>query len=301
MSAWRPAVAAMLSAVAVAAGLAQAPIPASRIYATATARFVDVEALVGALTNADVVFIGEPVSPTGAAGVHRLELALLEGLAKRRAGVILVPEIFERDAAEPLEHFLMGHLEEAEFFKQTRPIPDYAATYKPLVDLAISRNWTVIAPSAPRPLLAEAARLGPDALKRQTTNPATVPGEVPCRTDDRDFQRFQARMTPQRGSAAPEAAFFAECLKDETTAESIAQAYAIGTMGGRPAVVVSVNAAVRSDFGDGVVARTRRRLPDKRIVVLTIEPVANLDNVTPPRDRPPRADYVLYAGIGLRN
>ena len=88
--------------------------------------------------------------------------------------------------------------------------------------------------------------------------------------------------------------YFAQCLKDETMAESIAQAHAVGSTGGKRPLVVHVNGAFHSDFGLGTAARTRRRLPGKRIVVLAMLPVNDLDALAPDGDERKRADYLVY-------
>ena len=103
--------------------------------------------------------------------------------------------------------------------------------------------------------------------------------------------------TPSRAVAPAllvERYFAAQCLKDETMAESIAQAYTAGAIGGKRPLVVHINGAFHSDFGDGAVERTRRRLPTRRVAVLTFEAVRDLDRVVPDDETKKRADYVVY-------
>jgi hypothetical protein len=94
------------------------------------------------LVWADVVLVGEQHDDPN---THRLELAVLEGLARRKRSVIVSMEMFERDVQDPLDHFQMGHLAEDEFLKQSRPWPRYVTDYKPLVDFAIARDWPIVA------------------------------------------------------------------------------------------------------------------------------------------------------------
>src|SRR3954464_1455260 len=102
-----------------------------RVYDTRQQGFSDFEVMLADLARADVVFVGEQHDD---ANTHRLELAVLEGLARRRGHIILALEMFERDVQEPLDHFSMGHLSEIEFLRASRPWPQYATDYKPLVD-----------------------------------------------------------------------------------------------------------------------------------------------------------------------
>ena len=57
--------------------------------------------------------------------------------------------MFERDAQQPLEHFLMDHVSEEDFLKVARPWPRYATDYKPLVEYAMSKDWPVLAANVP--------------------------------------------------------------------------------------------------------------------------------------------------------
>ena len=110
-----------------------------RVYDTRRNAFGDFEAMLAELAQADAVFVGEQHDDPN---THRLELAILEGLARRRSGVIVSLEMFERDVQEPLGHFLMDHLTEDEFLKVSRPWPRYATDYKPLLGFAIGKLAT---------------------------------------------------------------------------------------------------------------------------------------------------------------
>jgi hypothetical protein len=58
--------------------------------------------------------------------------------------------------------------------------------------------------------------------------------------------------------------------------------------------VVHYNGAFHSDFGLGTAERTRRRLPGKRIVVISMLPVVDLDALRPEGEDLQRADYLVY-------
>ena len=78
--------------------------------------------------------------------------------------------------------------------------------------------------------------------------------------------------------------------------ESIAQAYTAAAVGHKRPLVVSINGSFHSDFRDGTVARARRRLSGKRILVVSILPVTDPGEAPNEADRK-RADYlVLVAG-----
>lgn len=267
---------------------AQRPDVPHRVVDAATARVSDFDALLGAVARADVVFVGEPHDHVD---THRVELALLDGLARHQRDVIVALEMFDRDVQDPLEHFLMGHLSEAEFLAAARPWPRYATDYKPLVDFARARQWPVVAANAPQALVAEVAQGGLGVLTAKSdTERASVARDLRCPTDDAYFKRFQE----SREAGAVQGAYFAQCLRDETIAETIAQVLSASASGGTRPLVVSVTGAFQTAFGQGVVERTRRRLPDRRLLVIAIVPVENLDQVTADTGEPGRADWVIY-------
>jgi uncharacterized iron-regulated protein len=283
---------------------AQSSYVPQRVYDTGDKKFADFEAMLVELAKADVVFVGEQHDDPN---THRLELAVLEGLARRRGSVIVSLEMFERDVQEPLEHLLMDHLPEEEFLKISRPWPRYATDYKPLVDFAISREWTVLAANVPRPIASEVSKAGFQALESKTdAEQKLFARERQCPTDDDYFKRFSLAMNDHPGapgSPAPadaakrqmtERFYFSQCLKDETMAESIAQTYSAGASGGKRPLVVHFNGSFHSDFGQGTAARARRRLPGKKIVVLSVLPVKDLDVLNPDGNERKRADYLVY-------
>jgi uncharacterized iron-regulated protein len=288
----------ILAGSAIAAG--QTGYVPGRVFASARKQFADFEVMLADLARADVVFVGEQHDDGNS---HRLELALLEGLALRRGEIILSLEMFDRDVQEALDHFQMGHVPEADFLKESRPWPGYESDYKPLVDFAIAKSWPVIAANVPRPVAADVIRSGLDVLNtKPDAQKAWFARELRCPTNDEYFKRFVRVMASHAGPPNPdrpgpenvERYYLAQCLKDETMGESIASVYGAAAVGGKHPMVVHLNGAFHSDFGDGVVARTRRRLPGKRVVTLTILPTENLDLLAPDAETRRRADYLVY-------
>ncbi len=93
-----------------------------------------------------------------------------------------------------------------------------------------------------------------------------------CAPDGEYFRRFAGAMGEMEGHggrAAVERFYQAQCLKDETMAESIVRARQAwpGWM------VVHVNGGFHSDFRLGTVERLARRGPALRIAVVAMVPV----------------------------
>jgi hypothetical protein len=77
--------------------------------------------------------------------------------------------------------------------------------------------------------------------------------------------------------------------------ESVARAYqAAVALGAKDPLVVHFNGAFHTDFAEGTAARAMRRLPGKRVVVITILPVDTLDTISPDKTDRKRADYLVY-------
>lgn len=275
-----------------------------RVFDSTRGEFSDFEVMLADLSRADVVFVGEQHDDPN---THRLELMVLEGLSRRRTGLVVSLEMFERDVQDPLNHFLMGHMTEDEFLQAARPWPRYTTDYKPLVDLAIAKDWPVVAANVPRALASEVSKSGVDVLKTKSdAEKAWFAGDLKCPTDGEYFHRFVEAMgghpaAPGGGQGVGIAAqqtverFYAsQCLKDETMAESIVQAWQAGATSGTRPLVVHFNGAFHSDFAEGTAERTMRRLLGKRVAVLSILPVDNLDTPAPDALERRRADYLVY-------
>ena len=58
--------------------------------------------------------------------------------------------------------------------------------------------------------------------------------------------------------------------------------------------IVHVNGAFHSDFGEGAAESARRRMPGRRIAVVSVLPVADIDAREPAGEDLKRADYLLY-------
>ncbi|MEO8449342.1 MAG: ChaN family lipoprotein [Gemmatimonadota bacterium] len=266
-----------------------------RVYDTHAKKFIDFEMMTAKLAAADVVFVGEEHDdpPT-----HRMEHALLEGIARRRDAVLAL-EMFERDTQGALDAYLAGTTDEADFLAGARPWPRYVTDYRALVELAKERKWPVVAADVPRRFASMVARGGLAALDSLAdTSRTQVAREIDCPDDDY-AKRFRKEMdgmqghggapaSPEDTKARIERMYTAQCVKDETMAESVARVWEPGRL------IVHFNGSFHSDFGLGAAARVKRRLPNARVVVVSMVPTPDLDQLDPRGDDRKRADYLLY-------
>lgn len=251
--------------------------PAQRVVASATGQNVAFAQMADAAAKADFVFFGEQHDDDES---HRAELGLLTAIGERRgAKVVLSLEMFERDVQPLLDAYLAGRLTEAEFVAQSRPWPNYAADYRPLVELAKAKGWPVIAANVPRRLASVVSRKGLVAVDSlPSADRAFVATDLQC-PQDQYYRNFVAVMGGGHGGAggAPgqpasgarpmtDLFYESQCTKDETMAESIVRGRRDG------AVVVHFNGAFHSDFSLGTVSRVARRVPGARLVVVSAVP-----------------------------
>lgn len=280
----------------------QASYVPERVYDSDRKRFTDFEAMLADLARADVLFVGEQHDDPN---THRLELAILEGLARRRGNIALALEMFERDVQGLVSEYGAGSTAEEAFMKGSRPWPRYATDYRPLVEFAKSKEWPIVASNVPRRLASAVSKGGLAALKTSDGDPALYAAEQRCPEDDY-FDRFAETMTshPMPGTEKMPAAeqramvqrfYESQCLKDETMAESVVRAREKGSP-----LVVHVNGSFHSDFGDGAAERVRRRLPRARVLVVSILPVENLDTLEPTKQDRKRADYLVFTTAPTR-
>jgi uncharacterized iron-regulated protein len=85
--------------------------------------------------------------------------------------------------------------------------------------------------------------------------------------------------------------YLAQCVKDDTMAESIARAYD-SSMEPKP-LIVHFNGAFHSDYRLGTAARVRTRLEKVRVAVVAIVPQEQLDSIEADEYRG-RGDYIVF-------
>ncbi|MBK7600394.1 MAG: ChaN family lipoprotein [Acidobacteria bacterium] len=284
-----------------------------RVYDAKDKKFSDFESMLAELAKSDVVFVGEQHDDPA---THRLERIILEGLSRRRPNLIIAMEMFERDVQNVLNEYLAGRISEEEFLKASRPWPRYLTDYKPIIEFARAHGWKVVAGNTPRRLASLVSRQGlpaVDALPPQDR--AYVAAQIQCPMDDY-YKRFNETMSSHPGSDKKETGkidknekkkqeeqqkamvdkfYQAQCVKDETMAESIAVNLpaAAGDNSSQRPLVVHYNGSFHSDYRLGTAARVSRRLPKSQVKVVTVIPVDNLDNLNTDEHKK-KGDYLLF-------
>jgi uncharacterized iron-regulated protein len=269
-----------------------------RVFDTRQKAFADFESMLADLARADVVFVGEQHDDPN---THRLELAIVEGLLRRRVPIVVGLEMFERDVQPALDQYLAGTMSEEQFLKESRPWPRYATDYRPIVELARVHRLAVVASNVPRRIAADVSKTGLAAIDALGADRRLVARDLPCPAQGEYYDRFLEAMGGHPPSGDPKAAelqarndrfYFAQCVKDETMGESIAEAF--DRSAAQHATILHFNGAFHSDNAQGTAAAARRRLPGRRVAVVTVIPVQDLDREKPNDDRLKMADYLVY-------
>jgi uncharacterized iron-regulated protein len=259
-----------------------------RVFDTRQKTFSDFESMLADLARADAVFVGEQHDD---ANTHRLELAIVEGLTRRGVSVVVALEMFERDVQSQVEGYAAGRITEEQFLKDSRPWPRYASDYRPLIEFARAHHLPIVASNVPRRIASDVSKNGMPAIEKLGSDDrAFAAREVQCPTSGDYYQRFGEAMGGHEGANAN--FYFAQCVKDETMGESVATAFQKNATG--RVTIVHVNGAFHSDFGEGTADSARRRMPGRRIAVVSMLPVDDLDTAKPDDDDFKRADYLVF-------
>jgi uncharacterized iron-regulated protein len=281
------------AAGAASAGVVAPSHVAHRVWDARAGAFADFETLAAASAAVDVVMFGEQHDdgPT-----HRLQLALLERVARRGAAVTLSLEMFERDVQASLDGYLTGGLAEPEFLAAARPWPNYVEHYRPLVEWARAAGRPVVASNVPRTVASMVARDGLDGLHAlSAVERGGAARSIQC-PDDGYRTRFLevigrhpmgAPLPPDEEAARAQRYYLSQCVKDETMAEAVVAAHAAG------AVVIHMTGAFHSDYGAGTAERVARRMPGARLLTISAIPVPDLD-VIDTAAHAGRADFLLF-------
>jgi uncharacterized iron-regulated protein len=256
--------------------------------------------LMKAVGEADVVILGE--QHDDAVG-HAVQLAVVEDAAEAWPGTALSMEMLERDEQRLVDDYVDGIIDAKQFARLTNSERwggrhgSWFEWYQPIVDAAKDGEGTIVAANAPRRYVRLARTDGYERIDELPAPRRTfveIPPELPTGAY-RD--RFWDVMTPDEDETSDVHAVDEETLQklfrsqlvwDATMAGSIADA----KVAGAPKVVHLIG-CFHSDFDGGTVQQLRRRLPDARVLVVSM--LRGWPDGLRDEDRG-RADIVIYTG-----
>ena len=248
---------------------------AGRYAVTVDGERSDLDAVVEAAAQADVVFLGERHDDAVA---HALQLQILRAVHERAGRatpgrpVALGLEMIEADVQPVVDEYLAGAVEERGFLEASRPWSNYA-DYRPLVEYAREHGLPVVATNAPARHVRAVARGGVGALDRlPEASLAVYPPRPLPEASDSLAAAFAEAMGGMAGHGGPglDGMLAAQNLRDLTMAWHVAEAAREG------ALVVHVNGSFHSAGGLGIPEHLARFAPDARALVVTFEPAESL-------------------------
>ncbi|UYZ65162.1 ChaN family lipoprotein [Hymenobacter weizhouensis] len=260
--------------------------PAYRLF-TAAGRPASYNQMVRELARADVVFFGEQHNDPLA---HWLELQVVKDLLRLRQGqLVLGLEMFERDVQPLVDQYTTGELDDKAFEEQSRPWPNYATDYKPLLQLARQQKFRVVGTNVPRRYASQVAKGGLGVLDALPTAekawlaplPLTVDYELP---GYKNMAKMFGGADATHGAGA-QRIIQAQALKDATMAYFLNQARTEGHL------LLHLNGAYHSDHHDGILAYLRQLNPRLRVLTISTVSQEQLDELE--KEHEQKADFVL--------
>lgn len=220
------------------------------------------------LKKADVVFFGEYHDNTI---IHELQAQLLPLIYKSKKKLIVSFEMFERDVQADVDAYLAGRISEEEFLEHSRPWPNYFTDYRPLLEFAKAKKLRVIAANIPRWIAGKVARGSLAALDDLDFSDRM---NVAIHIDISEGEYKDIFLATMQANGMHngfgdeqlyERMYQAQCVKDDTMAESIAQYIERHPKHS----IIHFNGDFHSARGLGTVERLKKRMPKLKIMVIS--------------------------------
>jgi len=256
---------------------------------TAQGTPADYDQMLTQLAQADVVLFGEQHNDPIA---HWLELQVAKDLARLKgpSKLVLGLEMFERDVQPLLAGYAAGTVPDSAFERQSRPWPNYATDYRPLLQFARQAQVAVVGTNAPRRYAQQVARGSLTALDKLPTAEKSYLVPLPLKVDF-DLPGYKNMAAMFGGSSAAHGSgartiIEAQALKDATMAHFIRTSLTPGQ------TLLHLNGSYHSDRHDGIVAylRTQAKTP-LRIKTLSVVTQSQLQQLD--KENAELADYLI--------
>ena len=263
-----------------------------RIVDSRTGKTLSLQQMANELKKYDLIFFGEDHDN---ATLHKLERELVPLLDTKRE-LILSLEMFERDVQSDLDAYIEGWLTEDEFLAKSRPWSNYKDDYRPLIEYAKQKKLTVIAANIPRSIAGKMARTGPDFTDTlPEEDKKWLPNKISYPDDSykKAFLETLENMHSPMMNNNPDWLYQAQCLKDETMAESIVNALKMKPK----ARVLHFNGDFHSRYFSGTVSRVQELLPKKKIAVISPSYSENWQTANLTAEEKNAGTYIIFLPI----
>lgn len=258
--------------------------PAYRLF-TKEGKEISYGKMLQELKKADVVLFGEQHNDPIA---HWMQLELAKDLHQAKPKSFAVgAEMFEADVQLVLNEYLAGQAPEKNFEQESRPWPNYATDYRPIIRYAKEQNIPVIATNVPRRYAAMVSggslsaleNVSADAKKYIAPLPITVDMELP------GYKNMMAMFgSSTHGNSKSQNIVQAQALKDATMAHFILGQVQKGKQ------VLHLNGAYHSDNFEGIGWYLKQAKPNVQTRTITTVLQADLEGLS---EENKKADFIL--------
>ncbi len=263
-----------------------------RIIDTKTGKPASVSEMAKTLNKSKVIYFGEFHDNSV---VHKLEMDFLEAMYKLNPRLIVSFEMFERDTQPYLDMYVKGDMNEEDFLLNSRPWSNYNTDYKPLLDFAKTHSLTVIAANVPRPIAGKVVRSGAKFRDQLSDKDQVYTAATLNAWNDEYKDKFMRTMhsTTMHGMPGDETLYdnmyLAQCLKDDTMAESILMFMAKAPK----SMVVHFNGDFHSNSYLGTVQRVQIRQPKLKQAVISPIYVPDMDGFVFTKEYAKQANFII--------
>ncbi|HTD39035.1 MAG TPA: ChaN family lipoprotein [Mucilaginibacter sp.] len=192
-----------------------------KIYDTKNQKLISTDDIINNMNNVDVLFFGEEHNDSTC---HVLELILFTKLAAKYPGkAALSMEMLETDCQNILNEYLNGLIREKNFVTEARAWHNYK-DYRPLIELAKTRQIPVVAANAPARYVNMVNRMGLAGLEKlDASGKAWLPPLPIDTTTGPYYEKFLQIMGGHSGNMGGMQMYQAQNVWDATMGWSIAR------------------------------------------------------------------------------
>ena len=250
---------------------------------------INLDTLVSQLKESDVVFIGEF---HGNQASHLLEMALMAKLYQQRPQQVLTLEMFNRDQQAILNRYLDGEIGEKYLINEAHTWPNYAGSYRPMIEFAKEHFIPVIAANASGDIVRCIGQNGQTYIDLLPAQEKRWIAERPFINNADYQQKFYDFLDEVRhvSEKRKQSSYSAQLARDNTMAESILKAL----QDTPEAQVIHLNGSFHSEEYLGTVAMLKQRRPDLNIAVISPVRVENPEDVKWSTEELALGDYVYF-------
>ncbi|WP_043993700.1 ChaN family lipoprotein [Moritella sp. PE36] len=268
---------------------------------------INLKDFVADIQNADVVLVGEWHTH---AGIHRFQTELLQAMIAANGNVTLSMEQFTRDKQAIVNAYLAGEIGEGTLIKQANTWPNYNSDYRPLVELAKTKEIDIIAANAPKNIIRCIGKEGISYVDKLPADERTWLA-ANINTQDSPYKTHFMASMHHGDESQNEHKFASQVTWDETMAESIVNYLATNPH----KQVMHIAGKFHTENGLGTAASILARAPELNVVIVTPVNVNSamtstatsssdyrLQVITPPKKFVKEANMMAsFKGLSKRN